>query len=615
MSCLLVSLSPCLPVTHALADAASEYQSAVGNVERGEYYTALLNLRRTVGENPTYIPAYLLMGDVYVKLGKYADADSSYQVAENGDPQSVDAAIRRLKLYAVYLKDFDQAEKLLNDVASRFGQSPDIHFYKALVLKGKHNYFNALQELRLAIALREKYFDARHLQLEIESIIGEQKRILEVSTILLDDFPDVVESYEITIDHLLKAGIPVPQILDLFSKAAPSLILHPKFIRLMARLNLIADRYEEAAEILKNWTNQDPNAEEYEDMMYLRSLSEVARGYHASGIQMLSEYLQQVPDRPYLQMQLDLWLLRYAPVNDPLRLHRAEERLRTGLQILADGQTELAFIPLYLARKLNPRDKITRRHVSEVTWQLGLTESARSEMNVAVQLDPEDAAITNRANSFGVNEKKSDTSIRRTYNLYIFRLYDEPTSVRPSFGRLLTEAIALFGQALTPFNVQALEPAVPFEKAEEVAHQKNADFFFHGVVGLDSERNFLTELGIFPVGGSQGSQFLEFKEQHVVVKSKSDFTDEVILDTIKALNAVASQYAKVVKKEREGHMIVDVGRRHGVTPRDQFSAAVFGRPVYLDVIQIYEWFTRVRIQEIERARFIGIGDYIKQVEH
>lgn len=598
----------------ASADALKEYENAVGNEARGEYYTAILNLRRCIAENPNYIPAHLLMGDVLVKLGKFAEADSSYVWAEQNDPQSMEAATRRLKLYAVNLKDFDQADKLLTDVSTRFGQSPEIHYYKALVMVGKHNYLNARSELKLAIALREKYLDARKLQLEIESIIGDPKKIWEAASVLLDDFPESVEGYELSVGHLLKAKISVERVLDLFSKASPALLLNPRFGRLMTRLNLLAERYDEARRIIQNSKTEGLTASEVEDLVYLKSLCEVAVGNYSAGIQILADYLKDVPDRPYLLMQLDLWLIRYAPVADPLRTRRAAERLKSGHQNFIDGRREEAFVPLYLARKLNPRDKNIRRFLAEAGWRLGLAESAREEISVGRDLDPEDEMLGRRSQSFSTDVPPTDMSRRRMYNLFVFRLSDDPTSIRPSLGRLLTDAIALFAEALTPFHIQALEPAVPFEKAEEVAHQKDADFFFHGQIGLDFDGEFGAELGIFPVGGRGEMQDLEFKEQHVVMNSRSDFTDDLILDTVKALQRASSQYAKVVKKEREGAMIVDVGRRHGLTPNGQFESRALGRPLLADVVQVYEWFARVRVQEIERAKFVGIGDFLKQVD-
>lgn len=597
----------------AYADALGEYQNAVGNDERGEYYTAILNLRRSIAENPAFVPSHLLMGDVLVKLGKFSEADSSYFLAEQSDPESVDAATRRLKLYAIHLQDFAKAEKLLEAAASRFGQSAEIHYYKALVLKGKHNYLNARSELRLALALREKFFDARKLQLEVESIIGDPKMIYEAATLLLDDFPASVESYDFSVGYLLKAKVSVAQVLDLFSKSPPSLLVNPRFGRLMARLALMADRYDEAAAILDPLKTEGLVASEVEDLIYLKSLAEVARGHTSAGIQILADYLKDVPDRPYLVMQLDLWLLRYSAVNDPLRVKRADDRLRIGRMMLSEKRAAAAFIALHLARKLNPRDKDIRRFLAEAAWQMGLAETAREELLIALDLDPRDPGIRQRSKSIGVGELSTDISKKRTYNMYVFRLSDDPTSTRPSLGRLFTDAVALFAVSLTPFNVQALEPAVPFEKAEEVAHQKGADFFFHGQMGLEPGGTFSAEMGIYPVGGRGDMHALEFKEQHVVLKSRSDFTDEIIIDAVQALHRAASQHAKVVKKEREGAMIVDIGRRHGLAGNGRFLSQVVGGPLYSDVVQIYEWFTRIQVQEIERAKFIGIGDFLKQV--
>lgn len=597
------------------ADALREYQNAVGNESRGEYYTAVLNLRRCITESPNFVPAHLLMGDVLVKLGKFSQADSSYIEAEQKDPNSVDAATRRLKLYALHLRDFDRAEKLLSEVASRFEQSAEIHYYKALVLMGKHNYLNARSELKLAIALREKYFDARKLQIEVESVVGDPKKILDAASVILEDFPDRVESYEVAVGHLLKARIPVEQILELFSNASPQLLGQPRFSRMLARMNLMADRYPAAGEVLKTQTTEGLTADEIEDLVYLRSLSDVANGRHAEGIQILADYLRDAPDRPYLLMQLDLWLIRYAGVADPLRIQRAADRLKIGRQLLIENRRDQAFISLYLARKLNPRDKHIRRYFAESAWLLGLAETAKSEIRVALSLDPDDGIIWKRAKHFGDElPSPTDESKRRIYNLYVFRLSDEASSIRPSFGRLLTDAIALFAEAWTPFGIQALEPAVPFEKAEEVAHQKNADFFLHGDIGLDAARTFIAELGIYPVGSRGLVQALEFKEQHIALKSGTDFTEDVIFDAVKALQATSSQYAKVVKKEREGNMIVDVGRRHGMSSNDQYAVNVFGGVLYADITHVYEWFSRVRVQEIERARFVGIGDYLKRVD-
>lgn len=616
--CTLVRLSACLLVcaftSRAHADALVEYENAVGNESRGEYYTAILNLRRCLTENPNYVPAHLLLGDVFVKLGKFADADSAYVTAEQSDPQSIEAVTHRLRLYALHLKDFTRAEEMLKTVTSRFSQSPDIHYYRAVVLVGRHKYLEAREALELSVALREKFFDARRLQLEIESIAGDSDRIMGATDRLLEEFPELIETYDLTLGHLLKAKYPVDKILEKFSRAPQALLLNPQFSRLLARLNLMADRYEAAAEILKDAGKENLTADEVEDLVYLKSLAEVAGGRHLAGIQLLYDYLREVPDRPYLLMQLDLWLLRYMAVSDPLRIRRADDRSKIGAQLMAEGRPEVAFMPLYLARKLNLRDKNIRRQFSEAAWQVGLAETAREEMDIARDLDPLDDAIQKRAAGIGAEATPTPFARRRTYNLYVFRLADDPSSIRPSFGRLFTDAIAVYASALSAFKVQALEPAVPFEKAEEVAHQRGADFFFHGQIGFDQQHIFDAALGIFPVGGRSGSPSLDFKEQHVALRSSTDFTEDLIFDTIKSLHLTSSQYAMVVRKEREGLMIVDLGRRHGLNSTGQFSIQVQGRPLLVDVLQIFEWFTRARVQEIERVRFIGIGDYLQQVE-
>ncbi|MBI4179122.1 hypothetical protein HY522_06860 [bacterium] len=617
---LPISLSPSLPFSlsrAAHADALQEYRNAVGNDSRGEYYTAVLNLRRSLAENANFVPAHLLMGDVFVKLGKFEDADTAYMSAQAQDPHSVEAATRRLKLYAAHLKDFDRAGQFLDETASQFEQNAEIHYYKALVMVGKHSYLNAKDELELALALSEKYFDARKLQLEIEAIIGKTDEIRKTAYDLMADFPDLVESYDLAASHLLKIKTPVEDVLEQFSIAPPEMLHDPAFGRLVARMHLIAERYDKAVDILKNLRTEGLSADAVEDLVYLKTLADIATNRHTAGIQRLADYLRDVPDRPYLQLQLDLWLLRYVPVVDPLRILRAEDRLRTGRQYLADGDLDRAFIHLHLARSLNPRDKNARRHLAEANWQLGLAETAQKEIEIARNLDPHDEFLRKRAAGFGAASSLTDPDKRRVYDLYVFRLSDRHSSLRPGLGRLFTDAVANFSGALTAFQIRALEPAVPFDKAEEVAHQSGADFFLHGKVGLDHDGAFDADFGAFPVGGrhEKGQAALELSEQHVLLKSKSDFTEDLILDTIKSFQRASSEFAMVVSKEREGNMVIDVGRRHGVTTSGRYLRDVQGGPLYFDVINIYEWFTRVRVEEIERARYIGIGDFLRQAKN
>lgn len=608
---LLLSIFGTLP---ASADAMGEYEMAVAAEARGEYYTSILNLRRCLAANPGYVPAYLMMGDVLVKLGKFTDADTMYTAAEQKDPESVEPTTRRLRLHALHLKDFTKAEEMVKHASARFGQNAEIHYYNAVILKGRHSYIRAKNELTLALALREKYYDARKLQLDVESIIGNRNRILDVSTRLLEDFPESVEGYEMVAEYLLRAGFPVEQILDLFSKTPPLLLQHADFARIMARLYLMAERYSEAADILKSMRPDELTAEKAEDDVYLRSLAEVACERYPTGIQILANYLRDVPDRPYLLMQLDLWLIRHTPVSDPLRRQRAADRLRIGKQKLMEDRPDFAIIPLYMAARLNPRDKEIRQYLADAFWKNGLSESTREQIQMASDLDPHDETVRQKAIGYGHVIPAADERYRRTYKMFLFRLSDDATSLRPSFGRLLTDVIALFSESMTPFVIQALEPAVPFEKAEDVAHQRGADFFFHGQIGRAADGLFTCNLGIYPVGTRGITHGMEFKEHHMDMKSRTDFTDDLILYTIKTLHSSASQYAKVVQKEREGYMMVDIGRRHGLNPENQFIVDVMGGPLYFDVVDVYEWFSRIRVQEIERAQFVGIGDVIRRIE-
>ncbi|HEX4998141.1 MAG TPA: tetratricopeptide repeat protein [Terriglobia bacterium] len=79
--------------------AVDEYEKGQGEVRKGDMAKAAQRLSSAVKESPTFFEAQLLLGTVYYKLKKMADAETAYRKALELDPLSTRAMMNLGQLY------------------------------------------------------------------------------------------------------------------------------------------------------------------------------------------------------------------------------------------------------------------------------------------------------------------------------------------------------------------------------------------------------------------------------------------------------------------------------------------------------------------------------------
>jgi tetratricopeptide (TPR) repeat protein len=122
----------------AVYDEEDFYYSAQGNIERGDYETAMEDLNQAIAKSPSYVDAYLLRArifegrqevgrahDDYIRAAEilrfqndYSEAIGAYNKALEVNPESVGGYVGRAKLFLeqgqdiAAITDFDQALRL-----------------------------------------------------------------------------------------------------------------------------------------------------------------------------------------------------------------------------------------------------------------------------------------------------------------------------------------------------------------------------------------------------------------------------------------------------------------------------------------------------------------------
>ncbi len=136
----------------AIAPAIADYDAGLSYFKQGKYVESAAEWEAVVANAPEYAFGYFMLGNCYLKLKKYRDAEPNFRKAIELDPTKYDyhanlaKTIMTLKKYDEVIVVLDQAESL----ASKNKQKLHLHKLRGLALLQVKDYDRAVQDLKLA---------------------------------------------------------------------------------------------------------------------------------------------------------------------------------------------------------------------------------------------------------------------------------------------------------------------------------------------------------------------------------------------------------------------------------------------------------------------------------
>ena len=184
------------------AEALGEYDAALDESEDGNYERAAERLELALERAPEFYDAWINLGGLYDRLGRYEDAKTAYLKASEVNPAGT---LALLNLGAMYYQQgeremasenveaigtFSIAEEWLRKAVGLNPASSEARFFLGADLYRIGRYDEAEEVLQSAIALDENQADARLMLINVYARQSRYPAALEQAVIFLDNNPD-----------------------------------------------------------------------------------------------------------------------------------------------------------------------------------------------------------------------------------------------------------------------------------------------------------------------------------------------------------------------------------------------------------------------------------------
>jgi tetratricopeptide (TPR) repeat protein len=131
----------------------------------------LRDLTKTLSFNVKDPEIYYTLSDTYFILGKIQESIDALKKAVDINPQRQESYIKLARLYLI-LKEYNQATRLSDRAISLNPDNPRPFFIKAMINIEQGDTASSVQNLRLALNLDKKYFEAN---MQLGTILSMQK--------------------------------------------------------------------------------------------------------------------------------------------------------------------------------------------------------------------------------------------------------------------------------------------------------------------------------------------------------------------------------------------------------------------------------------------------------
>lgn len=392
------------------ADTASAYyEKARQYSQQAQWRAAELELRNSLQQNPAYLPARLMLGQVLLKAGNWSSAEKELQLALDGGA-AVEPLIYDL-LRALLAQQKTAETAFLLEQHPTLKVRPAYQLMQANLLKLQYKYDEA------AVLYQQALSQADH---ELADEIRFQFAELRLNQQQFSQIPPLLQSIRSDSNFAIKAQY------------------------LQAQLHLVQQQPEQALRIYQQLLNKDPN-----DPIALLGKARVLQqqGKLAEALNSIVLYREKFPYNPYGQLIHAALVGLQGDDKEQNRMLRqvqmqlnnlpedAKEQedvlLLTATMDFSHEKFEQAILKLRRALKLYPANYQVHQLLAQSYLQLNDTKTAAGFSQQAIKLNPADFQLYLLAAA--IARAQQDAAAEQTVLQTAFQAFPEQTEVRKAY--------------------------------------------------------------------------------------------------------------------------------------------------------------------------------------
>ncbi len=361
-----------VPPLSAADTAASYYESALRYSQQQQWRSAELELRNSLQQDPAYLPARLLLGKVMLKAGQWASAEKELQLALDGGAAPVPLIFDLMRALLAQQKH-DEVSHLLEKY-QHYQKEAGYALIQATLSKQRYQYPQALQAYQQVLALptqpelaAESWFGLADLQFKQSDLVAAAASLDQINR----------DSDWFRPGQYLRA-----QLLQLQQKTDAAMQLYDQ---------LLQQKPQDAAALLG------------------KAQLLMQKNQPAAALKLIIQFRQAYPENPYGQLIHASILGQQGETKEQQRLLQqvrqqlsgltTEQRqqedvlLLTAVLDFSNEQYETTISKLKQYQKLYPANARVSQLLAQSYLQLRIYDEAHSQIQTAMQLNPQDYSL------------------------------------------------------------------------------------------------------------------------------------------------------------------------------------------------------------------------------
>jgi tetratricopeptide (TPR) repeat protein len=392
--------------------AKGHLRLAEQHINKGDYTSAIVELKKAIELNPYFEKAYYKLGLVYYTLGLYKEAEDSLKKAISLDIGFAEA-YNTLCLTYEALDNLNEAHKIIEECLKHCPTDISSHYNLARILVKKGNLRSAVKEFERVLRLDPKHTLA-YLNLgtlyrkeeikNLDKAFAYYKKALECD-------PDN-ELIHLSIADLYVEYGWFRQAKDRYRSV---LKLDPKnlhALKALTRVHLHLDEPKKAIPLYKRiikLQDNDPLA------YYGLGLAQRRLGKFKEALKNFELSLKYEPYQELAINHKEDLIVKLYPVSSLARIEQARYRSELGRRYFEGGNIIQAESQYKKTIRLNPQDWKTRFDLAKIYRSLGLFNLAIDEMSKVIELNPEEQEVIDFFESLYRESKYTLTSRNEIY--------------------------------------------------------------------------------------------------------------------------------------------------------------------------------------------------------
>lgn len=561
---LVFLISICISFASLGQTSNNNFQNAL-NFYNNRNYENSIAILEAMNIKPSYIEAYILLIDNYIKLKNYSMAETLIKDAENY--HSKDFRILERKLNVELLNNRNSEARNTIKLIKALDSKNYFANYGEGVLNERIGYYKTAMTLyERAIIIDKSRVEAPVSLAYLQLANGNSNYAFNLLNNNINNNPRMAESYY----HLANYYYLNKNYNNALSEISNAFYYYTNYNEakiLQASIFLSMKRYNESIGILEYIPDSEfKNNSKY---YYIGNVYEEAKNYPNAKNSYIN-YLRVKPEDELGRLAYERVLLNTNPTPDYERNRAAlyYGNMASYYTRLADNVRAQAYLKHML--KLNPANTYARLMLSDVYRRMGLEERALEELEIAKNVNPNDKSIVYKYDSYKRKLDKNIPSkswgIENQYNLeksgYTIAITDTINAQKDSpmfFNTALYQTLSYVLPQYGKFKVLDIHTNYYSERDLYLElNSRKVDYYLRGSTFENNIDNFTVMLDLVDVKNER-----VVTNFTITTKGKDRIMNAAVM-TGKVIDNAIPFYCKVIKIHND-NIYINAGKLQGLT--------------------------------------------------